>query len=176
MINFFAKIIIILLFSAQVYSHPMPQSIIEVAIIETEWQLTLKLPESRLQVALTQLAYKKSTQLNTARPKLTIDTVRKYVSERIAAKSVDGLAWDVEIILVVPPKSNHIWQVNVVMKPPLKANKRIVELNYGVILDEIVTHKASVVLVKKLAEILPENKYPLLGVLKGSRKKLVMEY
>lgn len=176
-----------LLFSTQlVFSHPMPKSILNLYSVDSSWQIKLVLPNDRLKLAMdkaeqrnrakqdnlqsnlnsTQTVQKiESTSSGFLKDILNEGSVGQYVRERISLSS-DGTQWLVELKTCRYSAANHgEWLVSLDLIPPENIKPMGLQINYGVITDEIITHKVEVYFSRA------ENSKTQLPMLHGRKKR-----
>ncbi len=127
-------------------SHPMPQSFVAVRVLEHSWQMHLRLPADRLEVAFVQAGLVPDPGPGSdVRPMLTAVGVRAYIADRITVRSPGGQGWGLRVTAVRPPQGKiDEWQADVEATPPDGHVPRTAILDYEVIVREIATHSAVV--------------------------------
>lgn len=154
---------LLLCLASKAMAHPMPESRVEATYSEKQWWFTLLLPTDRLVTAL------KETPTN--------DMLSDYVLKNIAVHSADDddLVWQGRVLAVVPPKDDvDYYQVYLVFNSPEAVDTGDVLVNYGVISERIITHKAMFWLMqgKNLA---PETYPPeFVGITRGNKRNILL--
>ncbi|GAA6184482.1 hypothetical protein NBRC116595_17300 [Aliiglaciecola sp. NS0011-25] len=122
----------LLVFSTTSYAHPMHESQVEAQQQGDQWLLAIHLPQDRLQAALKEVPNK--------------DSIGQYVTDNMTATSEQdhNLLWSEKVDSIVPPDDHGYWHVNVRLSPPEGGRNTAIDLQYQVIIERIVTHKAQV--------------------------------
>lgn len=147
-----------LLFFTQVsHGHPMSSSQVEVNVLPDSVLLTLRLPNNRLGAALSTAP--------------TIGNLPDYVIKNVNVHSQNSEAkvWQQKITQVVEPDSHNYWQVDVTATPPKGESPSVFDIDYSVITERIITHKAKFWLMPQgTSKEVPE----FLGTLRGHYTQL----
>lgn len=139
------------------HAHPMSSTQVEVNVLDDVILLTLRLPNNRLGAAL-----------GTAP---TTHNLQGYVLENVNVHlhSDKGNKWPLKITKVVEPDSHNYWQVDVTVTPLIGESHTSFDIDYSVITERIITHKAKFWLMPQGAsKDLPQ----FLGTLRGKQTHL----
>ncbi len=155
-------------------AHPMPKSLVELRVLESEWQLHLRLPAERLETAFVQAGLVPDPGPGSdARPRLEAAAVRAYVVERIAVTSEGGRVWRVAVDRISPPAGDgDEWRLEVRLKPPPGASMQRVQLDYQVIVREIAMHIVVASMVQDWSGGVLPDAPRLLGAMRAQQTRL----
>lgn len=139
-------------------AHPMLRSQVEVTTGQHFWLVTLKLPTDRLEVALKQSANKKR--------------IAEYVIANIRVNSAnqDHNLWAKQVIRMNKFDGEKYWRVDLKLTPPKGNKAKSVDIDYQVISEKIITHKAIFWLMQSNTTVQKEPIF--LGTLTGKKTRL----